>query len=169
MFSWLRKKNNLSSTEYKFRHSRKVASEDYVKYGEDLANGNRPEEALEYFDKAIQILPTNDFAWGDKGLILDKLGRVDEALESFSQAIAIDSKNPITWHNKGLTLIKLKKLEEAIECFDKAIEYNEKYAKAWYNKGRALAMLNKADEGQKCFDTARKHDPFLYSKLKKMK
>ena len=169
MFSWLRKKNNSSSPEYKFKNSRKEASEDYVKYGEDLANGNRPEEALEYFDKAIQILPTNDFAWGDKGLILDKLGRADEALESFSQAIAIDSKNPITWHNKGLTLIKLKKLEEAIECFDKAIEYNEKYAKAWYNKGRALAMLNKADEGQKCFDTARKHDPFLYSKLKKMK
>jgi len=29
-------------------------------------------------------------------------------------------------------------------------------------------MLNKANEGQKCFDTARKLDPFLYSKLKKM-
>ncbi|HEV2192139.1 MAG TPA: tetratricopeptide repeat protein [Nitrosopumilaceae archaeon] len=169
MFSWLRKKNNLSSPEYKFRHSRKEASEEYVKYGEDLANGNRPEEALEYFDKAIQILPNNDFAWGDKGLILDKLGRTDEALESFSHAIAIDSTNSITWHNKGLTLIKLKRLEEAIECFDSAIENNEKYAKAWYNKGRALAMLNKADEGQKCFDTARKLDPFLYSKLKKMK
>lgn len=169
MFSWLRKKNNLSSPEYQFRHSRKDASADYVKYGEDLANGNRPEEALEYFDKAIQILPNNDFAWGDKGLILDKLGRSDEALESFSRAIEIDSTNPITWHNKGLTLIKLKRLEEAIECFDRAIEYNEKYAKAWYNKGRALAMLNKADEGQKAFDTARKLDPFLYSKLKKMR
>lgn len=167
MFSWLKKKNS-PSPEYKFRHTRKEASEDYVKYGEDLANGNRPEEALEYFNKAIDVLPTNDFAWGDKGLILDKLGRVDEALESFSHAIEIDSANPITWHNKGLTLIKLKRLEEAIECFDKAIENNEKYAKAWYNKGRALAMLNKADEGQKCFDTARKIDPFLYSKLKKM-
>jgi tetratricopeptide (TPR) repeat protein len=167
MFSWLRKKK-LSSPEYKFRNTRKEASEDYVKYGEDLANGNRPEEALLYFNKAIEVLPTNDFAWGDKGLILDKLGRADEALESFSHAIEIDSTNPITWHNKGLTLIKLKRLEEAIECFDKAIENNEKYAKAWYNKGRALAMLKKADEGQKCFDKARGFDPFLYSKLKKM-
>lgn len=168
MFSWLKKKK-LSSPEYKFRHSREEASEEYVKYGEDLANQNQPERALEYFDKAIQILPNNDFAWGDKGLILDKLGRADDALESFSHAIAIDSTNPITWHNKGLTLIKLNRLEEAIECFDKAIENNEKYAKAWYNKGRALSMLKKADEGQKCFDTARKFDPFLYSKLKKMK
>ncbi len=78
MFSWLRKKNNLSSPEYRFRNSRKEASEDYVKNGEDQANGNRPEEALEYFDNAIMILPTNDFAWGDKGLILEKLGRPDE-------------------------------------------------------------------------------------------
>ena len=168
MFNWLKKRNNISAPEFK-KATKKEASEDYVKYGEDLANANRPEEALEYFDKAIQVLPSNDFAWGDRGLILDKLGRVEEALESFSRAIAIDSSNPITWHNKGLTLIKSKRLEEAIECFDRAIENNEKYAKAWYNKGRALAMQNKADEGQKCFDTARKLDPFLYSKLKKMK
>lgn len=169
VFGWLRKKETEFSVPKFKKVSRKEASEEYVKYGEDLANGNRYDEALEYFEKAIQTDPNNDFAWGDKALMLDKLGKVDEALVSFSKATEINPNSPITWHNKGLTLIKSDRLEEGIECFDKAIEINGKYAKALYNKGRALAMLGKVDESQKCFDTARKLDPLLFSKLKKMK
>ncbi len=167
VFGWRGKKETFTP---KFKKvSRKEASEGYVKYGEDLANGNRYAEALEYFDKAIEIYPNNDFAWGDRALILDKLGRIDDALTSFSRATEIAPTNSITWHNKGLTLIKSNGLREAIECFDKALEINEKYAKALYNKGRALSLLGKINESQKCFDEARKLDPFLFTKLKKMK
>ncbi|HKU32746.1 MAG TPA: tetratricopeptide repeat protein [Candidatus Nitrosotalea sp.] len=171
VFSWFKKnKPELPPTiEYKKVSSKKEASEDLVKIGEDAANKSNYEQALKYFEKAIEMNPKNDFAWGDRGLMLDKLGRKDEAIESFSRALVIDSSNAITWHNKGLTLIRSNKIEESIECFDKAIELNEKYAKAWYNKGRALALLGNEREGQKSFDTARKLDPMLYTKLKKMK
>jgi tetratricopeptide (TPR) repeat protein len=63
----------------------------------------------------------------------------------------------------------LKKLSPSIECFDKAIENNNAYAKAWYNKGRALSLLGKTDESQKSFDMARKLDPLLFTKLRRMK
>lgn len=171
IFHWF-KKNQAEpqpSIEYKKVSSKKEASEDLVKMGEDAANKSNYEQAFRYFEKAIEMNPKNDFAWGDRGLMLDKLGRKDEALESFSRALIIDPTNSITWHNKGLTLIKLNRLEESIECFDKAIELNEKYAKAWYNRGRALALLGNEIEGQKSFDTAKKLDPMLYTKLKKMK
>jgi tetratricopeptide (TPR) repeat protein len=149
--------------------SRKEASEEYVKYGEDMANSNNLEKAFEYFDKAIEIYPNNDCAWGDKGLIFDKQGKVEEALSSFSKALTINPKNAITWHNKGLALIKSNRLSEAIACFDNAIDNNADYAKAWYNKGRALSLLSQLTESQVCFDKARKLDPLLYSKLKRMR
>ncbi len=149
--------------------SRKAASNELVKYGEDMANANKPEEALKCFEKAIEIYPQSDVAWGDKGLILDKLGEVEKALESFSKATDLDTHNAITWNNKGLVLLKLNRLSQSVECFDKAIENNKGYAKAWYNKGRALSMLSRTDESQKCFDTARKLDPLLFTKLRRMK
>jgi tetratricopeptide (TPR) repeat protein len=68
-----------------------------------------------------------------------------------------------------LSLIRSNQLNEAIECFDKAIECRENYAKAWYNKGRALSMLGELKKSQDCFDKARKLDPLLYTKLKKIK
>jgi tetratricopeptide (TPR) repeat protein len=169
VFGWFSKKEQDNSTIKHKVVSRKEASDEYVKYGEDMANSNNLDKAIECFDKAIGINPKNDFAWGDRGLILDKQGKTEEALVSFSKAIEIDPKNAITRHNKGLSLIRSNQLKEAIECFDKAIECRENYAKAWYNKGRALSMLGELKKSQDCFDKARKLDPLLYTKLKKIK
>ncbi|MEO9320129.1 MAG: tetratricopeptide repeat protein [Nitrososphaera sp.] len=169
VLGWLRGKGAKPSKEPVVRKvDRKTASDEWVKHGEDLANSNRPEEAIQAFDKAIEILPQNAYAWGDKALMLDKLGRTDEALIAFARSTEIDSSSAITWNNKGLTLLKAGKFAQAVESFDKAIECNGKYAKAWYNKGRALTMLNKVSDAQRCFDVARKMDPLLFAKLKKM-
>jgi tetratricopeptide (TPR) repeat protein len=60
-------------------------------------------------------------------------------------------------------------LQEAVQCFDTAIEFKDDYAKAWYNKGRALSMIGEINKSQECFDKARKLDPLLYTKLRKLK
>ena len=121
--------------------SKKNASNELIKYGEDMANAKRDDEALTLFDKAIEIDPNNDMAWGDKALILDKKGQPEEALISFSIVFSINPNNSITWHNKGLTLLRLRKFKESIECFDTALKINGNYAKVWYNKGRAFDLL----------------------------
>lgn len=168
VFEWLRRSADTSPPIAR-KADRKYASDEWVKQGEDLANEDRTREAIDCFVKAIEINPGNAFAWGDKALMLDKLGNYDAALEAFSKSTEIDSANPITWNNKGLTCLKSGRLVPALECFDKALEHNDKYAKAWYNKARTLSMLSRVSESQKCFDTARKLDPFLFTKLKKMK
>ena len=169
VFGWLRNRQEHSEPERPKKMTLKEFSNEWVKHGEDLANENRIEEAIACFDKAIEIYPKNDLAFGDRGMLLEKKGNIVEALESLSQALALDSSNPITWHNKGLLLLKMKKLPGAIECFDKAIERNHDYAKAWYNKARALSLLGKTDDSQRCFDVSRKLDPLLFTKLKRMK
>jgi len=151
------------------RLSKKDASNELVKYGEDMANAKRYDEALTLFEKALSINPNNDMAWGDKALILDKVGNISDALSSFSKAISINPNNSVTWLNKGLTLLRMRKFNESIECFDTALELNNSYAKAWYNKGRALAMLGENDKSQPCLDKARKLDPMLYAKLTRVK
>src|SRR5438067_9770106 len=106
IFEWLSKKRDRNKIKYK-KMSRKEAADEWVKYGEDMTNANRLDEALECFDTALQINAENEFAWGDKGLVLDKQGKMQESLTSFSRAISINPDNAITWHNKGLTLIRM--------------------------------------------------------------
>jgi tetratricopeptide (TPR) repeat protein len=165
ILSWI--KRDKKNTPVVF-HSKKEASKEYVIRGEDMANANNLVGAIDYFDKALEINPQNDCAWGDKGLILTKQGKPEEALRSFSKAIAINPNSEITRHNQGLTLMKVKRFEDAIKSFDNAIKIKNSYAKAWYNKGRALAIIGKTELAQDCFDRARKLDPALFTKLRKL-
>lgn len=75
ILGWFSKKKVDNSTIKHKVVSRQEASDEYVKYGEDMANSNNLNEAIACFDKAIGLNPKNDFAWGDRGLILDKQGK----------------------------------------------------------------------------------------------
>jgi tetratricopeptide (TPR) repeat protein len=159
------------------RHGKKIeniipdknnTSEDLIRYGEDMANAKRYDEALKLFENALRIDPENDMGWGDKALILDKQEKTEEALVSFSKALSINPSNAITWHNKGLALLRKKRFRESVECFDSALKLNEKYPKAWYNKGRALEMLGDRASAQPCLNRARRIDPMLFAKLTKL-
>ncbi len=141
--------------------------EDLIKQGEKEANRHNFIEALKCFEKAIEIDPQYDYSYGDKALILDKMGRFDESLDMYSKALQLNPKNPITWYNNGLTYLNLQKIDEAIKCFDNAISVDESYAKAWYNKGRCLDLNGDSEKAQVCLNKARKLDPLLFVKVKK--
>jgi len=55
-----------------------------------LAKLGRHEEALEVFNKALEINPNDEWALTNKGLTLENLGRYDEALQTLEKAIKID-------------------------------------------------------------------------------
>ncbi|MBA3749588.1 MAG: tetratricopeptide repeat protein [Nitrosopumilus sp.] len=153
----------------KDRHNeQKVCLDELIIQGEKEANRHNFDEALKCFDKAISIDPTYDYSYGDKALILDKIGRIDESLAMYSKALELNPKNSITWYNKGLTYLNLKKLDEAIKCFDSAVSNNESYAKAWYSKGRCYDLQGNTEKAQFCLNKAKKIDPLLFIRIKKV-
>jgi len=58
-----------------------------------LENLGRYEEALEVFNKAIEINSNDEHAFSRKGDVLEDLGRYKEALEAFNKAIKINSND----------------------------------------------------------------------------
>jgi tetratricopeptide (TPR) repeat protein len=139
---------------------------ELVELGEKEISRHNFSEALKLFEQAITVDPNYDCSYGDKALILDKLGKFNESLEMYSKALGLNPKNSITWHNKGLTFVNLKKIDEAINCFDNALAYDENYSKAWYNKGRCYELLGNSEKAQFCLNAAKKLDPFLFTKIK---
>ncbi|MBA7712318.1 hypothetical protein ES703_121292 [subsurface metagenome] len=55
----------------------------------------RDEEALESYDKAIEINPDYELAWYNRGVSLEQLDRDEEALESYDRVIKINPENDL--------------------------------------------------------------------------
>jgi len=114
--------------------------------GIKLASEGKYENALECFDKAIEINPQYANAWFNKGCILADLNRYEEAIEANDKVIEINPQDADAWDQKGHLLYKLGKYEEAIEAYDKVIEINPQNADAWNDKGATLDDLNRYEE-----------------------
>jgi len=134
---------------------------DFVHY--NLGNYSN---ALEDYDKAIEINPRYPRAWYYRGLALKKLGRDKEAQESYAEAIKyydeatkIDSSSPDMWLRKGSAYHESGRYKEAIQSYDEALEIDPKNADAWGNKGSALDSLEKYEEAIECYDKAVELDP----------
>ncbi len=168
IFKDLFKSNDNSVVTGEKQNEQKVILEELIKQGEKEANRHNFAEAIKCFDKAINIDPTYDCSYGDKALILGKIGRIDESLTMYAKALELNPKNSITWYNNGLAHFSLKNYDEAIKCFDKAIENNERYAKAWYSKGRCYDLQGNAEKAQLCLNQSKKIDPLLFTRIKKV-
>ncbi|MBA7597449.1 Cell division coordinator CpoB [subsurface metagenome] len=139
-------------------------AEEWINKGLDLFELKRYREAIECYDKALEINPDYDAAWYDKGLVLFRLKRYREAIECYDKALEINPDNDLAWYRKGLALFELKWYREAIECYDKALEITTPglfTSAAWYRKGLALFGLKRYREAIECYDKALEITPDL--------
>lgn len=127
--------------------------------GMSLQSLGRDQEALNCYDKAIEINPRYAVGWYNKGNSLDSLGRYDEAISCYDRSLEANPRYAATWYNKGLSLASLSRYEKAIDCYDKALEIDPRYAAAWNNKGISFKSLGRYEEAISCYDKALEIDP----------
>lgn len=81
-----------------------------------LAEIRRYDEAVECYDKAIEINPKDAFAWYNKGNALANLAMHEKAIACFDKALELDPNYTNAWNNKGVSLDNLRKYRKAISC-----------------------------------------------------
>src|SRR5919112_2145152 len=116
-------------------------------------------EAIECYDKALEINPQNADAYNNKGLSLYFSGNHMEAIECYDKALEINPQNADAYNNKGIILSVNGYNTEAIECYDKALEINPQNADAYYNKGLSLYYGGNHIEAIECYDKALEINP----------
>jgi len=99
--------------------------------------------------------------WNNKGLSLNRLGKLQEAIACYEKALEIDPLSAKAWYNKGCILSEIGKHQEAIDSYDQALKINPVDVKAWYNKAVVLAEQDKHLEAIDCYDQALKINPKL--------
>lgn len=116
-------------------------------------------EALEFFDRALEINPDDAETLCNKGVALDSQDRYEEALECYKRALKINPGLTEAWTNRGILMDRMERYEEALRCYDRALRVNRRYIDAWMNKGATLGSLNRTPEALECFEEALRISP----------
>ena len=119
-------------------------------FGTALQVQGKLREAVQAFDKAIQLNPDSAEAYSNRGNALKELGQVENAVASFNDAVASYDKAiqlkpdfAEAYYNRGNGLKDLGRLDEAVASYDKAIRIKPDFAGAYLN----LSALKKYQPG----------------------
>jgi tetratricopeptide (TPR) repeat protein len=95
---------------FSIKFNRTVSTKPLNNKASALSSLQRDNEALECFNKVIEIDPDNFFAWSNKASILFSLDKMDKALECCNKALEINTTEPLAWITKITVLINLATL-----------------------------------------------------------
>lgn len=111
-----------------------------------------PQQAIQYFDRAIAIQPGNAGPHCNRGLALKQLNLPDAALASFDQALALDGNNAIAHYSRAETCKELGLTDEALSSYDKAIALNPGFWQACFRRGALLQQGARLDAAIASYD-----------------
>ncbi|GAB6030276.1 p21 protein (Cdc42 Rac)-activated kinase [Chamberlinius hualienensis] len=98
--------------------------------GDILKKKNKIEDALVYYNWAIEINPKCLAAHSHVALLLEELNDFENALKHHKNAIGLDPSCDSAHFNLGNTLMKMSDYEKAEKSFETAIQLNPNFAEA---------------------------------------
>jgi len=143
------------------------APEAYRNLGTALAALGRYDEALESYEKALNLGRKHQeiilYAMGDA---LFESHRVEKAQEKYEAAIKVNPEYLRALNGKGIAQATQEHLDAALVTFQEIIKLNPKFASAYSNKGGVLHQQKKLDEALLVYQDALKllpNDPLIHT------
>ena len=116
---------------------------DVIKNARKLDDLGQYEEALSWYEKALEISPNDVVALYNKGGILASIGKHVEAITCYDKVIDINPTEVGAIYNKALALVNVGKYEDAIFFFDKVLQINPTHIYTMQSKRIVLDKLGK--------------------------
>jgi Tfp pilus assembly protein PilF len=109
-----------------------------------------PNQAKNYWDRAIAANPRQAEAYNNRGLAFYDLKRYPQAIEDFSQALRLKPQYPEALNNRGNAYYAMDQYEKAEADFNQSLQLKPRYSKAHLNRGLVYFQMQKMD--QSCED-----------------
>src|SRR6266566_800152 len=135
------------------------SKEQWLDEGNQLYNHAHYQEALQAYERAIQLDAGYAHAYEGKGSLLYDLKHYHEALEAYEQAIRLDPTSASAYNGKGDALYYLKRYHEALLAYERAIQLDPSYVTAYNGKSWTLWQLKRFEEALIAYEQAIRLDP----------
>ncbi|MFN8469044.1 MAG: tetratricopeptide repeat protein [Caldilineaceae bacterium] len=80
------------------------------------------ELAIADFSRAIEISPTLDYAYNNRGLAYERLGAVQQAIQDYSEAIRLSPEDWVAYANRGSAYMELEDSDHGINDLCRSLE-----------------------------------------------
>ncbi|MEO5361223.1 MAG: tetratricopeptide repeat protein [Nitrospirota bacterium] len=139
-----------------FSHSIKTVEGNYMaynNYGAAFLDDHKPEKAVEFFAKGLQIKPDSSELNYSMGEALTRQGKFEEAITYFARSSSLMFFDGEAVLNKryGIVLLKEKDYAGAVSYFKISLAIHPMDTEVLNNMGIALMGLNKSEEALEMF------------------
>ncbi|MCE0497589.1 MAG: tetratricopeptide repeat protein [Methylacidiphilales bacterium] len=127
--------------------------------GNGLLDKGQVDEAMDQYQKALEINPNYAEAHYNLGNALLQKGQMDEAIGEYQKALVIDPNDAEVHYNFGNALMQEGQVDEAIAEYQKALEIDPNDAEVRNNFGTALLQEGRLDEAMDQYQVALQINP----------
>ena len=121
------------------------AADAATRSGKAAINSKQYSQAVDYFNRAVQIDPKCTPAYHGRGVAYFHQGEWDRAIADFTQAIHLDSTDARSRYDRGVAYSRVEDYDRALTDFGEAIRLKPGYARAYRAQGMGLRQ-----EGRCC-------------------
>lgn len=119
----------------------------------------RPDLALEEYQKTLELEPNYPLAVYNKGIAYYRMGKYNNAISAFEDAAKLDPGNSGNLYNLGLANARVGRFAEAVSAYRRAIQAGGDSAPVFGSLGLAYLWQGRAEEAISAIRTALKRDP----------
>ncbi|HML78537.1 tetratricopeptide repeat protein [Geobacter sulfurreducens] len=123
----------------------------YYHYGLLLLDNDDENNALQQFEKAIKLRPSDARYLVCKAICLNSLDKTSDAIDVLKEAICFDENNADAWYQLGLMT---ESYTEAIKYYDKCLSIRQNHTGALCSKGASLSNMGRFEEACKYLSDA---------------
>ena len=127
--------------------------------GAALTSQGKFKNALQTYNKVIQLKPDYAEAYFNRGVVFQELGKLQKAVDSYNQAIKLKLDYAQAFNNLGLALQALGEHNKAVNSYNKAIKFKSDYTAAYFNRGVVFHELGKFQKAVDSYNQAIKLKP----------
>lgn len=140
-------------------HEEFLDDTSYARAGDAFRLQDEPDNAIEYYRKAVEYNPKNALALANWGDCLLQKGNPSEAKDLLDRAIALEPDLAVAHRILGLVFMQQDQLEEARDAFREAVQLDPDYALAHRYLGIVSSELGELDVAETHLTEATRLDP----------
>jgi tetratricopeptide (TPR) repeat protein len=132
-----------------------------MRFGLMKSRMQRPNEALEPLEKAVQVNPSLLDARAELGFLLfrgDPATNAGRCVTTMNEILTTDDRHALALHYRGQCLFTQGDKARAEESFKAATRVDPAFGQAWLSLGELYEELGKKDEAKKAYEQAQKFD-----------
>jgi tetratricopeptide (TPR) repeat protein len=120
-------------------------ADPYINLGTILQEKGQMNDAIKYYEKALELKPKNAVVHYNLGSAYHKTGQLEKAITFYERTIQLNP-SPSAYNNLGSALLEKGQIDEGIICYKKALQIDPNYANAYCNMGVAFREKRQIDE-----------------------